>query len=81
MITIDEKREMFDSLKKLIAEYLKECDSDITPYVCEMQKTKAGYEEIEQFVLNLMFLEGYTVGAAIMVKERQLNPSLLNDTF
>lgn len=78
---IQEKRELFDRAKKTIAAYLKDCDADTTPYVCKMKDTKQGYEELEQFILNLMCIESYTVGQAIMIKERQLNPSLLNDVF
>ena len=78
---IQEKRELFDRAKQTISAYLKDCDSDTAPYVCKMKNTKEGYAELEQFILNLMCLEGYTVGQAIMIKERQLDPSLLNDVL
>jgi|TARA_R110000744_G_C19335732_1_gene559000 hypothetical protein len=81
MVTIKEKKLLFKEMKSVIAKYLQECDSSITPYVCEMQSTQKGYNEIEQFVLNLMVIENYTIGRAIMIKERQLDPTLLNDTF
>tara|TARA_R110000765_G_scaffold337094_1_gene427428 strand:- start:179 stop:442 length:264 start_codon:yes stop_codon:yes gene_type:complete len=79
MSSLEEKRRLFKDMKSVIAAYLKECDAKTTPFVCEMQSTKEGYDEIEQFVLNLMVVDNYTVGSAIMVKERQLNPTLIND--
>ena len=79
MSSLEEKRRLFKEMKSVIAAYLKECDAKTTPFICEMQSTQRGYDDIEQFVLNLMVVDEHTVGSAIMVKERQLNPNLINE--
>lgn len=76
---LKEKEAIIFDAKNVIAIYLKECNEELTPYVCKMQSTKNGYKEIEEFVLKLVFYSDHTVGSAIMVKENQLNPNSIND--
>jgi len=75
-----EAQETIQEVKSITKTYLEElCTENTTPYLCKLRDTKKGYKEIEQFVINMVFKKQYTIADALFLKERQLNPQMIND--
>mgnify|MGYP001187770002 FL=1 len=70
-------RKLIQEIKDILAQYLKVCNEERTPYVCNLKSTPQGYKEVEDFVLKVVVRGGNKVGFAIMELERQLNPNYI----
>jgi|TARA_R110002153_G_scaffold240474_1_gene395093 hypothetical protein len=77
MNDIIENRKLIQEIKDVLAQYLKVCNEERTPYVCNLKSTPQGYKEVEDFVLKVVVRGGNKVGFAIMELERQLNPNYI----
>ena len=77
MNDIIENRKLIQEIKDVLAQYLKVCNEERTPYVCNLKSTPQGYKEVEDFVLKVVIRGGNKVGFAIMELERQLNPNYI----
>ena len=75
MNDIIENRRIIQETKDLLAQFLKYCNEERTPYVCKLKSTPEGYKKVEDFVLRVCFGGGNKVSFAIMELERQLNPN------
>lgn len=70
---------VFD-LKMTINEYLDRCDESNTPFICKLvSEDKNNKEQIEEFVLTLVFKNGMTIGQALSEQERVLDPNYITD--
>lgn len=79
MNDIERNKILIGRVKKVLAQYLKVCNEDRTPYVCNLKSTPDGYKEVEDFVIRVVIKGGNNVGFAIMEMERQLNPNYIID--
>jgi len=77
MNDIIENRKLIQEIKDVLAQYLKVCNEERTPYVCNLKSTPQGYKEVEDFVLKVVVRGGNKVGFAIMELERQLDPNYI----
>ena len=77
MNDIIENRKLIQEIKDVLAQYLKVCNEERTPYVCNLKSTPQGYKEVEDFVLKVVVRGGNKVGFAIMELERQLSPNYI----
>ena len=78
MNDIIENRRIIQETKDLLAQFLKYCNEERTPYVCNLKSTPEGYKKVEDFVLRVCFGGGgQRVDYAIMELERQLNPNYI----
>jgi hypothetical protein len=66
-------------LKQMISNYLQMCDGESHPYVCKLIETPEGYEAIEEFCVRMFILHQTSIGDAINIKERTLNPNYIKD--
>lgn len=66
-------------LQALINSYLNECDTILTPTICQMKATPEGRKQIEESIISRIVQKGITVGQAINEIEREYNPNLIND--
>ena len=66
MNDIIENRKLIQEIKDVLAQYLKVCNEERTPYVCNLKSTPQGYKEVEDFVLKVVVRGGNKVGFAIM---------------
>lgn len=76
---MSENEKTLEEIKKVLTEYLVECDEKSTPYLCEQKQTEEGRKDIEEFVLKSVYYGGLTIGEALKEKERLLNPNILTD--
>jgi len=79
MNDIIENEKLIQEVKEVLAQYLKFCNKERTPYICNLKSTPQGYKEIEDFVLKVSIRGGKKVGSALMQMERQLNPNYIID--
>ena len=70
---------MLIEIKMLIAENLKYCDANATPYLCRYKQTTEGYADIENFCIKAFFETDMDVSEALIMKENLLNPNYLTD--
>lgn len=75
----NKREEIMVRLKKLIGENLEFCDSDSTPFLCDLKSSEKGYKEIEDFVVKCFFETELSVSEALVMKENELNPNYLTD--
>tara|TARA_B110000259_G_scaffold170399_1_gene201076 strand:- start:8147 stop:8383 length:237 start_codon:yes stop_codon:yes gene_type:complete len=76
---VSEKTKVIQKAKRLIKEFIdKFCNENVSFYVCQLCSTDKGYKSVEQFILQRM-AKGDTIGTAINLKERILDPNRLVD--
>lgn len=66
-------------LKQIISDYLMMCDGVQYPYVCNLIQTPEGREAVEEFCIRMFVQNNTTVGDALLIKERALNPNYIKD--
>ena len=76
---IIENRRIIQETKDLLAQFLKYCNEERTPYVYKLKSTPEGYKKVEDFVLRVCFGSGQKVSDVIMKLERQLDPNYIDD--
>lgn len=75
-----EQRQLFLlELKQMISNYLRMCDEVNYPYLCKLIQTPEGHEAVEEFCVRMFVQNKTTVGDALTIKEKSLNPNIIKD--
>lgn len=73
-----ESIQKLDQLKSLIKAELDLCDHSKTPLVCGMSENPEQYPNLEQMIIDRIKL-GNSIGASIVMIEREYNINMSND--
>jgi hypothetical protein len=65
-------------LKEQIKIQLSMCDTVATPLVCANISSFEGYAKVEEFIINQVLINGFTIGQSVLQFEMQFNPNLLD---